>query len=110
MRRYVAEAVARALSRPPPRVILNGVDTERFSPGDRIAARRALGLPDQGRIIGIAARLERVKGVDLAIDALASVPDALLAIAGGGSERENLRGAGCIARAGGAGAVPRPCR
>ena len=88
---YVAEAVARALSRPPPRVILNGVDTDRFSPGDRIAARRALGLPDQGRIIGIAARLERVKGVDLAIDALASVPDALLAIAGGGSERENLQ-------------------
>jgi glycosyltransferase involved in cell wall biosynthesis len=88
---YVAEAVAQALSRPPPRVILNGVDTERFSPGDRIAARRGLGLPEHGRIIGIAARLERVKGVDLAIDALASVPDALLAIAGGGSERENLR-------------------
>jgi glycosyltransferase involved in cell wall biosynthesis len=88
---YVADAVARALSRPPPRVILNGVDTDRFSPGDRIAARRALGLPDHGRIIGIAARLERVKGVDLAIDALASVPGALLAIAGGGSERESLQ-------------------
>jgi glycosyltransferase involved in cell wall biosynthesis len=87
---YVADAVARALARPPPRVILNGVDTERFSPGDRTAARRGLGLPDHGRIIGIAARLERVKGVDLAIDALVAVPDALLAIAGGGSERENL--------------------
>jgi glycosyltransferase involved in cell wall biosynthesis len=87
---YVAEAVARALSRPPPLVIMNGVDTARFSPGDRLAARRGLGLPDHGRIIGIAARLERVKGVDLAIEALASVPDALLAIAGGGSEREAL--------------------
>nr|WP_294508858.1 glycosyltransferase [uncultured Rhodopila sp.] len=87
---HVADAVARALSRPPPRVILNGVDTERFSPGDRIAARRGLGLPEHGKIIGIAARLEHVKGVDLAIAALAAVPDALLVIAGGGSERENL--------------------
>lgn len=87
---YVADAVALALGCPPPRVILNGVDTERFAPGDRLAARRGLGLPEQGRIIGIAARLERVKGVDLAIAALALVPDALLAIAGGGSERDQL--------------------
>jgi glycosyltransferase involved in cell wall biosynthesis len=88
---YVADAVARALSCPPPRVIVNGVDTARFCPGDRIAARRGLGLPEHGAIIGIAARLEPVKGVDRAIDALAAVPDALLAIAGGGSELGALR-------------------
>jgi glycosyltransferase involved in cell wall biosynthesis len=88
---HVAEAVAHTLSCPPPRVILNGVDTERFSPGDRVAARLGLGLPGHGKIIGIAARLETVKGVDLAIDALAAVPDAMLVIAGGGSERKALQ-------------------
>ncbi len=87
---HVAEAVARALSCLPPRVILNGVDTERFSPGDRVAARLGLGLPQHGKIVGIAARLETVKGVDLAIEALGEVPDAVLAIAGGGSQREAL--------------------
>lgn len=87
---HVAEAVAKELSRPAPIVILNGVDTTRFSPGGKAASRRSLDLPEQGKIIGIAARLERVKGVDLAIEALQAVPDALLAIAGSGGEREKL--------------------
>jgi glycosyltransferase involved in cell wall biosynthesis len=41
-------------------------------------------------VIGIAARLERVKGVDVAIAALPTVPGALLAIAGAGSEAAAL--------------------
>ncbi len=88
---HVAASVAAALGRKLPRVILNGVDTERFAPGDRRTARRALSLPESGFIIGIAARLERVKGVDIAITALAQLPGVLLAIAGSGAEAEKLQ-------------------
>lgn len=87
---HVADAVVSALGGARPRVILNGVDTDRFAPGDRHAARAALGLPQHARIIGIAARLERVKGVDIAVDALAELNDAVLAIGGTGSERAAL--------------------
>jgi glycosyltransferase involved in cell wall biosynthesis len=88
---HVADAVARTLGRPAPRVILNGIDTNRFTPGHQTDARRRFGLPRHGSIIGIAARLETVKGVDIAIAALRAVPDAILAIAGSGGQLENLR-------------------
>jgi glycosyltransferase involved in cell wall biosynthesis len=88
---HVARAVASTLARADPRVILNGVDTERFTPGDRGAARAALGLPVDGPMIGIAARLERVKGVDVAIAALPLLPpEARLIVAGGGTEAAAL--------------------
>lgn len=87
----VAEAVRDALRVDLPRVVLNGIDTDRFAPTDRAAARAALGLPMDAQVVGIAARLERVKGVDVAIDALAALPGVLLAVAGQGSEAEALR-------------------
>lgn len=89
---HVAAATADALQCPSPRVILNGVDTQTFAPRDREIARRALGLPDDAAIIGVAARLETVKGVDVAIRALAAMQSgALLAIAGTGSQDAALR-------------------
>lgn len=87
---HVADAVAVAFGGRRPGVILNGVDTTRFVPGDQAAARRALGLPAGLAIIGIAARLETVKGVDVAVRALAEVPGAILAVGGSGSQRESL--------------------
>jgi glycosyltransferase involved in cell wall biosynthesis len=53
----------RALGYQPRRatVIANGVDTVAFAPSDRIAARRALGLPPGGLIIGMAARFDPFK-------------------------------------------------
>lgn len=89
---HVAEAVAEALGGAPPTVVMNGVDTARLMPGDAAAARRALGLPDDVRLLGIAARLEHVKGVDVALDALRQLPrDVHLAVAGGGREAATLR-------------------
>lgn len=88
---HVANAVAETLRRPAPRVILNGVDTARFAPGNAMEARLQLGLPQHRKIIGIAARLEPVKGVDIAIAAMKAVPDALLVIAGNGGQRESLK-------------------
>jgi len=87
---HVANMVAKTLKRAAPRVILNGVDMERFAPGNAADARLRLGLPEHRKIIGIAARLEPVKGVDVAIAAMQSVPDALLVIAGSGGQRGNL--------------------
>jgi glycosyltransferase involved in cell wall biosynthesis len=72
-------------------VILNGVDTTRFAPADRTAARLALGLDADTPVIGVAARLEPVKGVDIALDAFARLePPARLLIAGDGSQRAAL--------------------
>ncbi|MFZ4408607.1 MAG: glycosyltransferase [Paracraurococcus sp.] len=91
---HVAAAVQAAIGTLP-KVVLNGVDTDRFTPADaaaRAAARAALGLPAGRPVIGIAARLERVKGVDLAIAAMAALPgDAILAIAGAGGEAAVLK-------------------
>lgn len=88
---HVADAVQAALGVARPRVVLNGVDLGRFAPGDRAAARAALGLPQAARVIGIAARLEHVKGVDVALEAMARVPEALLLVAGAGSEAAALQ-------------------
>ena len=74
------------------RVIRNGIDTKRFTPGDRDAARQRLGLPTDVRLVGCAGRLEAVKGQAYLIRALARLPaDVHLALAGHGSEELELR-------------------
>jgi glycosyltransferase involved in cell wall biosynthesis len=90
---HVANAVRDALHCAMPRVILNGIDTVRFAPGNHLEARERFGIDPAARVIGVAARLERVKGVDIALDAFArlDMPGALLLIAGDGGERAALR-------------------
>lgn len=87
----VADALLKAVPHSRPQIVLNGVDTSCFSPGDKLAARRALGLPEAARLVGTAGRLESVKGQDLLVDAMAKLPgDIELAIAGEGSCRASL--------------------
>lgn len=90
----VSDSVARTVRRIMPsckvEVIRNAVDTERFRPGDRQAARAALGLPQDARIIGAAGRLEHIKGQDVLVAAMAQVPDALLVLVGQGSRAQAL--------------------
>lgn len=76
-------------------VVPNGVDTERFRPADRAAARRALGIATDGRVgggrvVGTVARLTREKGIDLAVEAVAALPGVRLVIVGDGPERAAL--------------------
>jgi glycosyltransferase involved in cell wall biosynthesis len=73
------------------KVIRNGIDTQRFTPGNKAAARLQLGLSKDAFIVGSAGRLEEVKGHKYLIEAFKGVPEnAQLAIAGDGSLRESL--------------------
>jgi glycosyltransferase involved in cell wall biosynthesis len=79
---------------PPIEVIPNGVDTVRFAPGERGAARRALGLPEQGRLLVSVGNLSPRKGFQRVLrvlpDLLRTVPDLRFAIVGGrGGEADN---------------------
>ncbi len=71
------------------RVLRNGVDLDRFRPGDRRAARRRFEI--SGTAIASVGHLIPRKGHDLVVRALASLPDAVLLIAGEGPEDANLR-------------------
>lgn len=50
-------------------VMNNGILQSSFAPGDRAAARVALGLPLDARLIGTAGTLSRMKGLDTVYDA-----------------------------------------
>lgn len=69
-------------------VLRNGVDTGFFRPVDRAAVRAAHGL--RGLVVISAGNLVPLKGHDLVIEALASLPEARLLIAGDGPERARL--------------------
>ena len=89
-------------------VLRNGVDLDRFAPRDRTAIRARLGL--QGPVWLTVGNLVELKGVNIAVEALAQVPDATLLIAGDGPEEHRLRGLverlGLGARARFLGAIP----
>ena len=78
--------------------IFNGVDTERFQPVERAAVRAQLGLPPQGRFIGIVGRFDPNKKHLLLIEAFnqvaARLPDARLVIVGDkGAEKDKIHAA-----------------
>jgi glycosyltransferase involved in cell wall biosynthesis len=79
---------------PPDRVtsVPTGIDTVRFSPDDKRAARHALGLDADGCIIGIVATLRSWKGHLYLLEALAGLArsDATLLIVGEGPMREPI--------------------
>jgi D-inositol-3-phosphate glycosyltransferase len=73
-----------------------GVDHTVFTPGDRSAARVAFGL-DDGPVVGFVGRIQALKGVDVAIRAVARIAGCRLLVVGGPSgpdgetEFESLR-------------------
>ena len=70
-------------------VLRNGVDLDAFRPVDRAEARRALGFA-RPTLLTVGHLIPR-KGVDIAIRALANLPDCDLAIVGAGPEEASLR-------------------
>jgi glycosyltransferase involved in cell wall biosynthesis len=74
---------------PPPQLVKvpNGVDTDRFRPGDGSRVRGELGVAPDQTLVGIVCRLDAWKGVDVFLDAAADVararPSARFAVVGG---------------------------
>lgn len=70
-----------------------GIDTGLYAPGDRTAARAALGLPADAWIVGTIATLRSWKGHSFLIDAFAGLdaPNARLVIVGDGPQEANIR-------------------
>jgi glycosyltransferase involved in cell wall biosynthesis len=73
-------------------VVPNGVEVNRFrNLPDKTEARRQLGLPGDARLVGFVGALRPWHGVDLALRALALVPDIVhLVVAGDGPIRDEL--------------------
>lgn len=72
--------------------ITNGIDCNKFKPRSKTLSRQLFGLPQNTTLIGSAGRLETVKGHALLIKAMRFLPPNIsLAIAGSGSEEEELR-------------------
>lgn len=69
-----------------------GIDTQRFVPGDRSAARRALDLPLAATLIGIVATLRSWKGHRFLLEAFAGLTreDCVLVIVGDGPQRASI--------------------
>ncbi len=90
LRRQVIEETGAA----PDRVVSipTGIDLERFSPGDRFAARAALGLPAGATLVGIVATLRSWKGHRHLLEAIARLEreDVRLVVVGDGPQREML--------------------
>jgi len=74
-------------------VILNGIDLAALLAKalGRDAARAALGVPPGARVVGCAARLDPVKGVDALLRASAEVPGVDIVVIGAGPEETRLR-------------------
>ncbi|ALJ13752.1 glycosyltransferase [Sphingopyxis macrogoltabida] len=67
-----------------------GIDTARFHPGDRTAARAALGMGSEPAILTVGALIPR-KGQALVIEALSALPDVHYWLAGAGEEEASYR-------------------
>ncbi len=91
----VRDELTREGVRVPIAVIPTGVDLARFRPGDRAAARRALGLVADAPLVLYVGRLDREKSIErvlLAFEHVAgTLPHARLMLVGPGKEAVNLQ-------------------
>ena len=76
-------------------VVPTGVDLDRFSPGDRLAARRARGFDDRALLLLYVGRLDREKSVDRVLAAFeriaGTIAGARLVLVGQGTQGDELR-------------------
>lgn len=75
--------------------IYQGIDADRFHPGDRVAARRRLGLPPQRAVLLWVGRMVEVKRLDVLVAACAVLKqqdvDFELCLAGDGPLQDTIR-------------------
>lgn len=88
---HAASVLRAMLPSPAVSVIPNGIDLDRFKPGDKAAARASYHLDASWKIVGTAGRLVAVKGHEVLIRAATHLaPDCHVVIAGSGEERATL--------------------
>jgi len=89
--RQVAERLRAIMPGCEVNVIPPGIDTERFTPGNKSLARQRLGLSEHWRIIGSVGRLHPVKGQRFLVEAIRRLPDDVHAVfVGDGPTRHEL--------------------
>ena len=66
-------------------VVHPGVDLDVFRPGDRRAARAALGLPLDEHVVAFVGRIQPLKAPDIVLRAAAKLPGVRIVVAGGPS-------------------------
>jgi D-inositol-3-phosphate glycosyltransferase len=66
-------------------VVHPGVDLDVFRPGDRRAARAALGLPPDEHVVAFVGRIQPLKAPDIVLRAAAKLPGVRIVVAGGPS-------------------------
>jgi D-inositol-3-phosphate glycosyltransferase len=66
-------------------VVHPGVDLDVFGPGDRGAARAALGLPPDEDVVAFVGRIQPLKAPDIVLRAAAKLPGVRVVVAGGPS-------------------------
>jgi glycosyltransferase involved in cell wall biosynthesis len=75
-------------------VVLQGIDSRHFHPGDRAEARRKLGLPEHDNILLWVGRMVPVKGLEILLEACKHLRkrslDVLLCLVGDGPQRAML--------------------
>lgn len=69
-------------------IVPPGVDHAFFAPGNRRGARAALGVEPDGPLLLFVGRIQPLKGLDVAIQALAHLPGVRLVVVGGASGAE----------------------
>jgi glycosyltransferase involved in cell wall biosynthesis len=73
------------------RVLHNGVDLQRFTPGgDRTAMRRELGISDAASLVGSVGSLSGQKGYEHLIEAARALPHVTFVVLGEGTQRQQL--------------------
>jgi D-inositol-3-phosphate glycosyltransferase len=66
-------------------VVHPGVDMQTFAPGDRYAARAALGLSPDQHVVAFVGRIQPLKAPDVLLRAAAKLPEVHIVVAGGPS-------------------------
>jgi 1,2-diacylglycerol 3-alpha-glucosyltransferase len=91
----IADTLAQVGVRASISVVPTGVPLDLFRPGDRVVARRDLGLPEGAPICLYVGRLDREKNVERVIEAFGSIADAVsdarLLLVGQGSHEAALK-------------------
>ncbi|MCJ8271916.1 MAG: glycosyltransferase, partial [Psychrosphaera sp.] len=88
----VADELAEKLKYGKTRIIQNGIDINRFCPGNKLAAKRCFNMPENALVIGSTGPLDNDKGHIYLLKAMKNMPsNVVLVLAGTGEQVDALK-------------------